>query len=70
MIGLLLVSGIQGVSQEGGTLAMGLAAIGAINLGVGAIEAVVTGYLVAYLARIRPDILGERTTVAPGGAPL
>jgi ABC-type Co2+ transport system permease subunit len=49
---------------------MGLAAIGAINLGVGAIEAVVTGYLVAYLARIRPDILGERTTVAPGGAPL
>ena len=70
MIGLLLVSGIQGVSQEGGTLAMGLAAIGAINLGVGAIEAVVTGYLVAYLARIRPDILGERPAAAPGGAPL
>jgi cobalt/nickel transport system permease protein len=65
MIGIVLVSGIQGVTQEAGALASGLLLLGAVNLGVGAVEAVVTGYLVAYLARVRPDILGERPPLPP-----
>ncbi|MEN6516800.1 MAG: energy-coupling factor ABC transporter permease [Methanospirillum sp.] len=60
MIGIVSVSGIQGVTEGAGAVASGLVVIGAINLGVGAVEAIVTGYLLAYLARVRPDILGER----------
>lgn len=65
MIGIVLVSGIQGVTGGTGAIASGLLLIGAINLGVGAIEAVVTGYLLSYLARVRPDILGERPAPRP-----
>ncbi len=65
MIGIVLVSGIQGVTAGTGAVASGLLLIGAINLGVGAIEAVVTGYFLAYLARVRPDILGERPVPRP-----
>jgi cobalt/nickel transport system permease protein len=60
MIGIVAVSGIQGVTQGTDAIATGLVAIGAINLAVGGVEAIVTGYLLAYLARVRPDILGER----------
>jgi cobalt/nickel transport system permease protein len=65
MIGIVLVSGIQGVTGGTSALVSSLLLIGAINLAVGAVEAVVTGYLVAYLARVRPDILGERPAQPP-----
>jgi cobalt/nickel transport system permease protein len=60
MIGIVLVSGIQGVAQETLSIATGLAVIGAINMGVGAVEAVVTGYLLAYIGRVRPELIGGR----------
>ena len=60
MIGIVLVSGIQGVSQSASATAAGLAVIGAINMGVGAVEAIVSGYLLAYISRVRPEILGRR----------
>ncbi len=59
MIGIVLVSGIQGVSQGTAATAAGLAVIGAINMGVGAVEAIMTGYLLAYIGRVRPEILGR-----------
>lgn len=65
MIGIVLVSGIQGVTGGTSALVSSLLLIGAINLAVGAVEAVVTGYLVAYLARVRPDILDERPAQPP-----
>lgn len=69
MIGIVLASGIQGADEGTGAIVSSLLLIGAVNLGVGVVEAVVTGYLVAYLARIRPDILGERPILPPGPAP-
>jgi cobalt/nickel transport system permease protein len=54
---IILVSGIQGVNQDQATMLSGLSLILGINLVVAAIEAVVTGLIVEYIARIRPDIL-------------
>ncbi len=67
MIGIVLVSGIQGVTGGTSAILSALLLIGAVNLTVGAVEAVVTGYLVAFIARVRPDILGERPV--PSSAP-
>lgn len=60
MIGIVTVSGIQGVTQGGEAIAESMIVVGAANLIVGVLEAMVTGYLLAYLARVRPDILGLR----------
>ena len=61
MIAIILVSGIQGVNQTTGQILTGLSLIAAINMGVGVIEAFLTGLIVAYIGRIRPDILnGDR----------
>jgi cobalt/nickel transport system permease protein len=58
MIAVILVSGIQGVNQTTAQILTGLSLIAAINMGVAVIEAFLTGLIVAYIGRIRPDILG------------
>ncbi|MFA4859668.1 energy-coupling factor ABC transporter permease [Methanoregula sp.] len=61
MIGIILVSGIQGVTQGTSQMLPGLSLIFAINMGVAVIEAFVTGLVVAYMGRVRPDLLdGEK----------
>ena len=61
MIAVILVSGIQGVNQTTAQILTGLSLIAAINMGVAVIEAFLTGLIVAYIGRIRPDILeGDR----------
>jgi cobalt/nickel transport system permease protein len=61
MIAIILVSGIQGVNQTTAQILTGLSLIAAINMGVAVIEAFLTGLIVAYIGRIRPDILdGDR----------
>ena len=64
MIAIILVSGIQGVSQSPEQVLYGLSLLAAINMGVAIIEAVITGFVVGYLEKVRPDLLGE----APVGA--
>ncbi len=59
MIAIVLVSGLQGVSQGLAATAAGLAVIGSVNMGIGAVEAVLCGYLMTYIARVRPGILGR-----------
>ncbi|WP_321504498.1 energy-coupling factor ABC transporter permease [uncultured Methanoregula sp.] len=59
MIGIILVSGIQGVSQSSSQILGGLSLIFAINMAVAVIEAFVTGLVVNYMGRVRPDLLGE-----------
>lgn len=54
-----IVSGIRGVAITGGDLAIYMAALVAVNLGVAVIEGLVTGSVVQYIASIRPDLLGE-----------
>jgi cobalt/nickel transport system permease protein len=66
MVGIVVVSGIQGVTQGGGAIAESMILVGAANLTIGAVEAIVTGYLLAYLARVRPDILGLQPSPHPG----
>lgn len=57
MIGIILVSGIQGVSQTPEQVLAGLSLIAVINMGVAVIEALVTGLVVAYIGKMRPDLL-------------
>ncbi|MEN6343263.1 MAG: energy-coupling factor ABC transporter permease [Methanospirillum sp.] len=65
MIGIVTVSGIQGVTQGEAAIAESMVVVGAANLIVGAFEAVLTGYLLSYLARVRPDILGLSPRLRP-----
>ncbi len=59
MIAIILISGVQGVNQSTWDIFMGLSIIAGINMIIAVIEAVMTGYVVAYIERVRPDILGE-----------
>jgi cobalt/nickel transport system permease protein len=61
MIAVILVSGIQGVNQTTAQILAGLSLLAAINMGVAVVEAFLTGLIVAYISKIRPDILeGDR----------
>jgi len=60
MVGIILVSGVQGVTQSPTQILAGLSLIVAINLAVAAFEAMVTGFVVTFLYRVRPDILGGK----------
>jgi cobalt/nickel transport system permease protein len=57
MIGIVLVSGIQGVNQSPQQVLAGLSLIAAINMGVAVIEALMTGLVVSSIEKMRPDIL-------------
>ena len=60
MVAIILISGIQGVSQTTAQILSGLAILVAINLGVAVVEVLLTGYIVQYIRRVHPDML-------PGG---
>jgi cobalt/nickel transport system permease protein len=64
MILIILISGIQGVNQGVTTTLYGLSLIAAVNMGVAIIESFITGYVVSYIQRVRPDMLGEVKPVA------
>lgn len=57
MIGIILISGIQGVHQDTIAVLTGLSLIAGVNMGVAVIEAIITGLIVEYIAKVRPDIL-------------
>ncbi len=59
MIAIIIISGIQGVNISAVDLLNSLVIIAAVNMLVAVIEAFVTGYIVSYLERVRPDMLGE-----------
>ncbi|WP_424357571.1 energy-coupling factor ABC transporter permease [Methanocella sp. MCL-LM] len=56
MIGIILVSGIQGKDVVLAELSL----VAAANLVMAIIEAFVTAYIVAYIQKVRPDMLGAR----------
>ena len=61
MIVIILLSGIQGVNQTQSQILAGLSLVAAVNMGSAIIEAFITGFIVAYIGKIRPDILpGDR----------
>jgi cobalt/nickel transport system permease protein len=57
MIAVILVSGVQGVTQSTSQILAGLTLLAGINMGVAIIEAVITGMIITYIIRIRPDML-------------
>lgn len=59
MVAVILVSGIQGVTQSSEQVLAGLTLIIAVNMGVAIIEAIITGLIVRYIGKVRPDLLGE-----------
>ena len=59
MIAIILVSGIQGVTQTISQILSGLVLIAGINMGVAVIEAFITGIIIAAIIKARPDLLEE-----------
>lgn len=60
MVAIILISGVQGVTQSTDQILAGLSLIVVINLAVAVIESVITGFMVAYLVRVRPDLLNRK----------
>jgi cobalt/nickel transport system permease protein len=61
MIGVILLSGIQGVTQTSLSLLAGLSLIAMVNMGAAVIESLITALMVSYVARVRPGLLRERS---------
>jgi len=59
MVGIILVSGIQGVSQGPEQILAGLSLLAAINTGMAVVEAFLTGLVISYIGKMRPDLLDE-----------
>jgi cobalt/nickel transport system permease protein len=59
MMSIIVISGVQGIEIGFVNLLNSLVIIAAVNMLVAVIEAFVTGYIVSYLERVRPDMLGE-----------
>jgi cobalt/nickel transport system permease protein len=58
MIAIILVSGIQGVTQTPPQILTGLSLLAAVNMGVAVAEAFVTGFIMEYIGKVKPDLLG------------
>jgi cobalt/nickel transport system permease protein len=59
LLAILVISGIQGSELHGVALLTYLIQIPILNMIVAVAEAIVTGFVVDYLSRVRPDLLGE-----------
>jgi ABC-type Co2+ transport system permease subunit len=59
MVGIIVVSGIQGLDQEISAQMGNLTLLVAVNLVAGAVEAVVTGGILQYLYKVKPELIGE-----------
>ncbi len=57
MVAIILISGIQGVTQTSIQIFTGLSILVAMNMGVAAVEAFVTGFIVEYIGKVKPDLL-------------
>ena len=59
LLAVLVISGIQGSELHGFALLTYLIQIPILNLIVAVPEAIITGFVVDYLGKVRPDLLGE-----------
>ncbi len=57
MLAIIIISGVQGVTQSRADLLYGLSLLAGVNMAVAVIEALITGYIVSYIERVRPDML-------------
>lgn len=76
MMGIIVLSGIQGSARSPGQILAGLFMIAAVNTAVAVIEALMTGLVVAHIGKLRPDLLeprpwpGDGTGLFPGSTPV
>jgi cobalt/nickel transport system permease protein len=57
MMGIIVLSGIQGVSQTPVQIITGLFLVASVNTAVAVVEALITGLVVTYFGKMRPDLL-------------
>lgn len=58
MGGIIVLSGVNGSALPWADLAVAVAGLVGINVGVAVIEGLLTGFIVQFLASVRPDLLG------------
>ncbi|HIH01028.1 TPA: energy-coupling factor ABC transporter permease [Thermoplasmata archaeon] len=56
---IIAVAGVQDSHLDEEETAHNLWVIAAVNIGVGVVEGVITGYVVSFIGRIKPDLLEE-----------
>jgi len=61
---IIVISGVNGSALPRGDLTIAVAGLVGLNLGVAVIEGLLTGFIVQFLASVRPDLVGlvDRTT--------
>jgi cobalt/nickel transport system permease protein len=55
---IIVVSGVNGSALPRGDLTVAVAGLVGLNLGVAVIEGLLTGFIVRFLASVRPDLVG------------
>lgn len=56
---IVVVSGVQDSHQDSESTLENMTVIAAVNILTGVIEGVITGYMVAYVGKVRPDLLKD-----------
>ena len=59
MVGIIVLSGIQGLDAEVAGQMGNLSLLIAVNLAAGIVEAVVTGSILQHLYKVKPELIGE-----------
>lgn len=59
IVAIVAVSGIQDSEQTKDEILANMVVIAAVNLAVGVIEGFLTGYIVNFIGRVRPDLLKD-----------
>ncbi len=60
-VAIVAISGIQGSSQTKAEILNNMMVFAFANIATGIFEGVVTGYIVSFLGRVRPDLLGDKS---------
>jgi cobalt/nickel transport system permease protein len=55
---IIVISGVNGSALPRGDLTIAVAGLVGLNLGVAVIEGILTGFIVQFLASVRPDLVG------------
>ena len=55
---IIVISGVNGSALPRGDLTIAVAGLIGLNLGVAVIEGILTGFIVQFLASVRPDLVG------------
>ena len=58
---IIVVSGVNGSALPRGDLAVAVGGLVGLNLGVAVIEGILTGFIIQFLASVRPDLVGLTT---------